>query len=235
LAGAEDPIEKLFDQLRMRRLASEQLATFAKQEEAAKHLQKLADAQAAAAKQPELTQTKIDVEISGNRGEAQLAEAHRLAKRDIARAFGESRSRELVGRGEASKIAQIGLAEAAVFLQKIRAYGDSRLFALNLVADQFSKSAQPIVPERLLVMGDGAGGGEKMDLGSSNVFGRLISLLLAEKAGFGSEEKTRGLEDLEKFAAEMTRRFSKAPTGDAPDAPGDLEAEISGEIDKKPA
>jgi len=234
LAGAEDPIEKLFDQLRMRRLASEQLATFAKQEEAAKHLQKLADAQAAAAKQPELTQTKIDIEISGNRGEAQLAEAHRLAKRDIARAFGESRSRELVGRGEAAKIAQVGLAEAAVFLQKIRAYGDSRLFALNLVADQFSKSAQPIVPERLLVMGGAGDGGEKMDLGSSNVFGKLIGLLLAEKSGFGTEEKAKGLEDLEKYAEEMTRRFGKS----APDEPAqaaDLEVEIQKEMGTKPA
>ena len=231
LAGGEDPIERLFDQLRMRRLASEQVATFAKQEEAAKHLQKLNDAQAAAAKQPELTQTKIDVEISGNRGEAQLAEAQRLAKRDIARAFGESRSRELVGRGEASKIAQVGLAEAAVFLQKIRAYGDSRLFALNLVADQFSKSAQPIVPERLLVMGGENGGGEKMDLGSSNVFGRLIALLLAEKAGFGTEEKSKGLEDLERFAEEMTRRFGKAAAPEAPGAPGDLDRAMSKEID----
>jgi uncharacterized membrane protein YqiK len=234
MSGGEDPIEKLFDQLRIRRLASEQVATFAKQEDAAKHLQKLADAQAAAAKQPELTQTRIDVEISGNRGEAQLAEAHRLAKRDIARAFGDSRSRELVGHGEAAKIAEIGLAEAAVFLQKIRAYGDSRLFALNLVSEQFSHSAQPIVPERLLVMGGENGNGEKMDLGSSNVFGRLISLLLAEKAGFGTEQNARGLEDLEKFAEQMTRRFSGS-AGQEPASPANLDAEIASAIASKPA
>jgi uncharacterized membrane protein YqiK len=233
LAGQEDPIEKLFDQLRMRRLAAEQVATFAKQEEAAKHLQKLADARAAADKQPELTQTRIDVEISGNRGEAQLAEAQRLAKRDIARAFGESRSREMVGRGEAAKIAQVGLAEAAVFLQKIRAYGDSRLFALSLVADQFSKSAQPIVPERLLVMG-GDAGGEKMDLGSSNVFSRLVALLLADKAGFGVDEKPKGLEDLEKFAQGMTRRFSGADPEAGAAEPRDLDVEMKSELGKEP-
>ena len=34
-SDSEDPIERLFDQLRMRRLAEEQIATFAKQEEAA--------------------------------------------------------------------------------------------------------------------------------------------------------------------------------------------------------
>jgi uncharacterized membrane protein YqiK len=204
----EDPIERLFDQLRMRRLAAEQISTFAKQEEAAQHLKDLNDAKAAAEKQAELTQTKIEVEVAGNRGEAQLAEAQRLARRDIARAEGESRSRELLGRGEASKIAQVGLAEAAVSLQKIRAYGDSRLFALNLVADRFAGSAQPIVPERLLVMG--GGGGEKMDLGSSNVFSQFLTLLLAEKSGLGLTQGDAGMQDLEKLTASLAKKFEQA-------------------------
>ena len=79
-SAEEDPIERLFDQLRMRRLAEEQIATFAKQEEAALHLKDLNDAKSAAEKQAELTQTKIDIEIAGNRGEAQLAEAQRLVE-----------------------------------------------------------------------------------------------------------------------------------------------------------
>ena len=141
-SAEEDPIERLFDQLRIRRLAEEQISTFARQQEAAFQLKSLNDAKAAAEKQAELTQTKIDIEVAGNRGEAQLAEAQRLSRRDIARAEGESRSRELLGRGEASKIAQVGLAEAAVSLQKIRAYGDPRLFALNLATDRFASSAQ---------------------------------------------------------------------------------------------
>lgn len=230
--GQEDPIEKLFDQLRMRRLAEEQKATFAKQEEAAVQLKELNDAKAAADKQPELTQTKIDIEISGNKGEAQLAEAQRLAKRDIARAFGESRSKELVGRGEAARIAQVGLSEAAVFLQKIRAYGDPRLFALGLVADQFAKSAQPIVPERLLVMGT-RGDGEKLDLGSSNVLSQLLTLLLAEKAGIDIGEKAQGLEELEKFTEELTKRFSLAVEATAQISPGDIDKEMEKEIREK--
>jgi uncharacterized membrane protein YqiK len=218
--GKEDPIDKLFDQLRMRRLAEEQKTTFIKQEQAALQLKDLNDAQASAAKQTELTQTKIDIEISGNRGEAQLAESRRLAKRDIARAFGESRSKELTGKGEASRIAQIGLSEAAVFLQKIRAYGDPRLFALSLVADQFAKSSQPIVPERLLFMGGGKDG-EKLDLTTSNVFGQLLTLLLAEKAGIGITEKPKGLDELEKFTAVLTERFSQnaPPHPQTPPAP----------------
>jgi uncharacterized membrane protein YqiK len=211
----EDPIEKLFDQLRTRRLAEEQIATFAKQEEAALHLKDLNDAKSAAEKQAELTQTKIDVEIAGNRGEAQLAEAQRLSKRDIARAFGESRSQELMGKGQAAKIAQMGLAEASVFLQKIRAYGDPRLFALNLVADHFARSAQPIVPERLLVMGGGAAG-EKLDLGSSNVFSQFLTLLLAEKSGIGLTEGAKGVEDLERLTANLAKKFEQSFGSETP-------------------
>jgi uncharacterized membrane protein YqiK len=206
-----DPIERLFDQLRQRRLAEEQIATFKRQKEAATQLKDLNDAKAAAEKQSELTQTKIDIEVAGNRGEAQLAEAQRLSRRDIARAFGESRSQELLGKGQASKVAQVGLAEAAVSLQKIRAFGDSRLFALNLVAERFASSAQPIVPERLLVM-TGNGGGEKLDLGGSNVFSQFLTLLLAEKAGIGVTEGGKGTEDLEKLTASLAKKFEQALT-----------------------
>jgi len=181
--GVEDPIERLFDQLRARRLALEQKETYVKQEEAATQLQELNDAQAAAMKQTELTQTRIDVEIAGNKGEAQLAEARRLAERDIAR-----------GRGEASRIAQVGLSEAGVLLQKVRAYSDPRLFALSLVADRFATSAQPIVPERLLVMGgDGAA-----TAGASNVLNQLVTLLLAEKAGIGFTGDAAALAELDR-------------------------------------
>jgi len=190
----EDPIERLFDQLRMRRLAEEQIATFEKQEEAAQHLKDLNNAKAAAEKQAELTQTKIDIEVATNRGEAQLAEAERLSKRDMTRAA-----------GEASKVAQVGLAEAAVSLQKVRAFGDPRLFVLNLAAAHFAASAQPIVPERLLVMG--GGGAEKMDIGSANVFSQFLTLLLAEKSGVGINDGGKGMEELEKLTASLARKF----------------------------
>jgi uncharacterized membrane protein YqiK len=196
-AQRRDPIETLFDQLRQRRLAEEQKRTFAKQEEAAVQLRELNDAQAAALKQTELTETRVEVEIAGNRGAAQLAEARRLAERDVARAEGESRARELLGRGEASRVAQVGLAEAGVTLRKVRAYGDPRLFALNVVADRFARSAQPIVPERLLVMGGGADG-TGTPAGASNVLSQLVALLLAEKAGIPFSADEKALAELEK-------------------------------------
>ncbi|MES2309242.1 MAG: SPFH domain-containing protein [Verrucomicrobiota bacterium] len=160
LGGEEDPIQRLFDQLRERRLAEEQKETFSKQQEAAHQLKELNNARAAADKQNELTQTEIDVRIAHNRGESQRAEAMGLAQRDIARAEGEARSRELLGRGEATKIGEVGAAEANVFYQKIQAYGDPRLFALSLVMEQLSKSQQPLVPQSMMWVGGEKGGGE---------------------------------------------------------------------------
>ena len=210
--GAEDPIDRLFDQLRQRRLADEQRETFGKQEEAAQRLKQLNDAQAAAAKQAELTQTRIEVEISANRGEAQLAEAERLARRDVVRADGESKSQELLGKGQAARVAQVGLSEAAVSLNKIRAYGDPRLFALSLVADAFSHSAQPIVPERLFVMGGDGKDGATSTLGSVNVFNQLAALLLAERAGMPATDASAGLAELEKLAQQLVKTSAPMDT-----------------------
>lgn len=195
--GQEDPIDRLFDQLRLRRLAEEQKETYSKQEAAAVQLKQLNEANAAAEKQKQLTETRIEVEVAANRGEAQLAEAQRLSKREIALAEGQSRAQELLGKGEASKIAQVGLSEATVSLQKIRAYGDPRLFALNLVAEHLAGSAQPLVPERLLITGgesskDGSGG-----QAMPGIFSQLITLLLSEKAGLDiASGDTKALDDL---------------------------------------
>jgi uncharacterized membrane protein YqiK len=156
--GAEDPIDRLFDQLRQRRLAEEQKETFAKQQEAAVRQKELNHAQAEAERQTQLTQTRVEIEIAGNRGAAQLAEAERLAKREITIAEGHARAVELEGQGEAAKVAQIGQAEAEVSRQKIEAFTDPRLYAINLVAQQLAHSEQPLVPERVVLLG---GQGEK--------------------------------------------------------------------------
>jgi uncharacterized membrane protein YqiK len=159
--GQEDPIDRLFDQLRQRRLAEEQKATFAKQQEAAAQLKELNHAQAEAERQTQLTQTRVEIEIAGNRGAAQLAEAERLAKRDVALAEGRARATELEGQGEAAKIAQIGQAEADVSRQKVEAFTDPRLYALSLVTQQIVHSEQPLVPERVVLFGqDGKSGGD---------------------------------------------------------------------------
>jgi uncharacterized membrane protein YqiK len=176
-----DPITKLFDQLRIRRLAKEQVDTFEKQQQAALKLRDLRAAQAAADKQSCLTETKIAIEISENRGRAELAEARCLAERDVVRAEGESKAKDLFGRGEASRIAKMGQAEAAVFQQKIQAYGDPKLFALNKLGEHFANSQQPLVPERMLISSGPSGSSSGVQ--GLGVLGQFLTLLLAEKSG----------------------------------------------------
>lgn len=218
-AGKDDPIERLFDQLRQRRLADEQKATYVKQQEAAENLRQFKQAEAAAAKQTELTQSKIDIEVAANRGEAQLAESERLAKRQITLAHGEATSKvtlaqgeasakELLGKGEASRVAQIGMAEAAVTLQKVNAYRDPRLFALNLVAEQFSKSSQPLVPERLFIT---SGNGQKEGEGlNSSLVGQLLSLLVSEKSNIGIATEGVNIEALQAVANQYAAKSADA-------------------------
>ena len=214
LPGATDPIETLFDQLRARRLAQEQRETYGKQQEAAQHLKELRQAEAAAEKQRELTQSHIEIEVSANRGEAQLAEAQRLAKRDVALADGHAQSQKLLGEGDASRISQTGLAEAAVFLQKIKAYGDARLFALNHMSTEFSKSAQPLVPERVFI----AGGGKEGEGNPLGLLSTLLSLLVSEKSGIEIAAGNPELAELEKVVADAQAKQADATAGKGPSA-----------------
>jgi hypothetical protein len=201
-AGQPDPIETLFDQLRMRRLADEQRATYAKQEEAAQQQVALNQAKAKAERQTELTQSAIAVDIAANRGQAQFAEAEQLAKKQVTLAEGEARAKELIGRGESSRIAQVGLAEAAVTLQKVGAYRDPRLYALNVFADQFSKSVQPLVPSRLFISNTGGKDGE--DQGRGSVLETLLNLILSEKVGINLQENAASSQPLEEFIRQFT-------------------------------
>lgn len=196
-ADKVDPIEILFDQLRARRLADEQRATFAKQEEAARQQVQLNEARAKAERQTELTSSAIAVEIAANRGQAQFAEAAQLARKQVALAEGEARSKELIGKGESSRIAQVGLAEAAVTLQKVSAYRDPRLYALNVFAEQFSRSEQPLVPSRLFINNAGREDGESQTGG--NVLETLLSLILSEKAGINMNEDSASSNPLKEF------------------------------------
>ncbi|HET6428983.1 MAG TPA: hypothetical protein VFJ30_11260, partial [Phycisphaerae bacterium] len=159
----------------------------------------------------------------------QLAEARRLAKRDVARAEGESRSRQLLGRGEAARIAQTGVAEAAVALKKIRAYGDPRLFALNLLGGQLAASRQPLVPQRLLMMGGGKDGGA--EVGSMSLLGNLIALLLAEKAGVDLGAAPAEMAELNQYVEDLVAKAGQdaPPVGDAPDAADAADNDASAE------
>lgn len=195
-------IEMLLDQLRERQLSVEQLETFERKRVASEKMRLLAEAQALATMQTQLTNARVEAQIAEQQGEADLFRARKSAEQMVVMAEAElSRSRlqaeqhvllaeaaakqkDLEGRGEGQKVMQIGLSEAAVQLKKISSYGDPRLYALTLVADSLATSVQPLVPQRLFVSGGGEGKGDQAT--GQGMLGLLINLLVAEKSGLGS-------------------------------------------------
>ncbi|MBI2824446.1 MAG: hypothetical protein HYX69_07155 [Planctomycetia bacterium] len=215
-------IETLLEQLRQRQLSVEQVETYDRQRTAVEKQRILNEAQAQAAMQAELTNSRVQIQISESHGEADLARARKqaeqtvvVAEADLARsrrqaeqtvvlAEANSRERELAGRGEAQRIAQVGLSEAAVLYRRIASYRDPRLYALAVLADQLSKSTQPLVPERVFVAGGGDGAGRSPGEHTAGLFGQLISLLVAEKSGFQAEADPE-LAELKDFADRMSK------------------------------
>ena len=194
-------IETLLDQLRERQLSVEQLETFERKRVASEKMRLLAEAQALATMQTQLTNARVEAQIAEQQGEAELYRARKSAEQMVVMAEAElsrsrlqaeqrvllaeadSKQKELEGRGEGQKVMQIGLSEAAIQLKKISSYGDPRLYALTLVADSLATSVQPLVPQRLFVSGGGEGKGDQAT--GQGMLGLLVNLLVAEKSGLG--------------------------------------------------
>jgi uncharacterized membrane protein YqiK len=198
-AEAGGKIETLLEQLRIRQLSIEQIETYQRQRAAAETLRTLNEAQAIAAMQTNLTNSNVQVRIAENQGEADLARARKQAEQLVVTAQAESQQRVLAGRGEGSRVLQIGLSEAAVLLRKISSFGDPRLYALQLVAEQLAHASQPLVPERVFLSGGGDGAAP-----ASGMLGMLIQLLVAEKSGFQPSDAA-ALDSLKEFTERMTR------------------------------
>ena len=82
------------------------------------------------------------------------------------------------------QLAEVGEAEANVNRRKIEAYRDPRLFALTLLGEQLSKSAQPLVPERVLLFGQAQeNGGASSRIEASGLLSALLGLLVSERSG----------------------------------------------------
>jgi uncharacterized membrane protein YqiK len=225
-------IETLLEQLRMRQLSIEQIETFERQRAASEKLRTLNEAQATAAKQPELTNSLVQIQIAHNQADADLARARKQAEQtvvtaqadnqkrilqaeaDLVRARkqaeqtvvtaqADSQQRILAGRGEGARTLQIGVSEASVLMRKISSFGDPRLYALAVVAEHLSKSSQPLVPERVFMAGGNGDNGHGANP-AQGLLGTLISLLVAEKSGFQLSE-AGGLGSLKEFADRMAQ------------------------------
>jgi uncharacterized membrane protein YqiK len=214
-AEAGGKIEILLEQLRQRQLSIEQLETYERQRTAAEKLRTLNEAQAQAAMQTQLTNSRVQIQIAESQAEAdlararknaeqtvvnadaELARARRQAEQTVVTAEADSRQRILAGRGEAQRVMQIGLSEATVLLRKIASFGDPRLYALSVITEHLTQSKQPLVPERVFMAG-GNGEPSSASGGTSGMLGLLLSLLVAEKSGFQPVDlaEMSGLKDI---------------------------------------
>jgi uncharacterized membrane protein YqiK len=238
LIGKPDPregdtkIETLLEQLRQRQLSVEQVETYERQRVAAEKRRMLFEAEALADMQTKLTNARVNVQVAESHGEAELALARKQAEQTVVVADGElGRSRrqaeqtvvlaeadakrdQLAGRGEAQRIAQVGLTEASVLLRRIASYGDPRLYALAQVSEQLSHSTQPLVPERVFLAGENGHNGDTPAASPmGGLVGLLVSLLVAEKSGFQVGLDNPELGNLRTYAEKVAA--DAAPNGDA--------------------
>jgi uncharacterized membrane protein YqiK len=239
-------IEVLLEQLRQRQLSIEQLETYQRQREASDKRRELAEAQALADMQTSLTNTRVKAQIAESEGEADLqrarkqadkqivmaeanlAQSRRQAEQTLVLAEADSQQAILAGRGEAQRIMQVGLSEAAVLMQKVQSYGDPRLFALTHVGSQLAKSTQPLVPERVFLSGGDsltrsasegqngnghANGGSAASIATTGLVGMLLQTLLADRTSFANGDSPE-LAPLKELTSRLTREtLANMPNG----------------------
>jgi hypothetical protein len=183
--------------------------------------------------QTQLTNSRVNVQIAENEGDAELARARKQAEQLVVTAQAESQQRVLAGRGEGSRVLQVGLSEASVLLRKIGSFGDPRLYSLSLVAEHLAHSSQPLVPERVFVAGSNGENGHAGGAGQG-LLGLLINLLVAEKSGFQLSD-TSGMTSLQEFADRMTREAMESMQQAATMAPSSSSAAVLPKGTEEPA
>jgi uncharacterized membrane protein YqiK len=174
-------IETILTQLRSRQVATEQVETYGRQEQAAVKERELREAEARAQMQTRLTEAELNISIQTDQGKAEYQRSIQQAAQ--IRALAEA---------EAEKIARIGIAQALATEEQVRAYGGPQFQVTQQVLNRFSEAIQQsgvdVVP-RVVVSGGGTG--EEGSVASSNVMEGLLTLLLSDRFGALSDEKAQ--------------------------------------------
>jgi uncharacterized membrane protein YqiK len=179
-ADGDTQIEVILTQLRSRQIATEQVETYARQEQAAVKERELREAEARAQMQGKLTEAELNINIQTDQGKAEY-------QRSIQQA---SQIRALAA-AEAEKVARVGIAQALATEEQVRAYGGPQFQVTQTVLNRFSEAIQSsgvdVVPRIVVSGGDGKEGGQ-----TSNVMEGLLTMLLSDRfAAFEKEEKLK--------------------------------------------
>ena len=143
-------IETILTQLRSRQIATEQVETYGRQEQAAVKERELREAESRAHMQTKMTEAELDINIQTNQGKAEYQRSIQQAAQ--IRALAEA---------ESERIARIGIAQALATEEQVRAYGGPQFQmtqqVLNRFSDAIQQSGVDVVP-RVVVSGGGANG-----------------------------------------------------------------------------
>src|SRR5262245_46285345 len=188
-------IEQILIQLRSRQIATEQVETYNRQEQAAVKERELREAEARAKQQTAITESELSIQVLSTTGKAALAPPKQEATKIQTIAAAEAERIRVLGEGEARKIqalagaeaeraARVGVAQAMAIEEQVRAYGGPRFQLTQQVMNRFAEAIQvsgvDVVP-RVVV---GAGGGHNGDgptVATGNVMEALLTLLLSER------------------------------------------------------
>jgi len=175
-------IETILTQLRSRQIATEQVETYGRQEQAAVKERELREAESRAHMQTKMTEAELDINIQTNQGKAEYQRSIQQAAQ--IRALAEA---------ESEKIARIGIAQALATEEQVRAYGGPQFQMTQQVLNRFSEAIQQsgvdVVP-RVVVSGGGANG-EQGGSSSSSVMEALLTMLLSDRYSALTQETQR--------------------------------------------
>lgn len=164
-------IETILAQLRDRQVAREKLETYDRQEEAAKRERALREAEAIAAQQKGLTESKIAIDISENNGQAEVKKQTRQGEAEAARirsiANAEADKIKAIGSANAMRIEVEGSATASAAKAQVDAFGGPEIRLAQEIATQITKAIAEarlqVVPNVVVNGGDKGGNGNALD------------------------------------------------------------------------
>lgn len=185
-------IETILTQLRSRQIATEQVETYGRQEQAAVKERELREAEARAQMQTGMTQAELNIDIQTSQGKA-----------DYQRSIQQAAQIRALAEAEAEKIARIGIAQALATEEQVRAYGGPQFQVTQTVLNRFAEAIQQsrvdVVP-RVIVGGDNKNGGS-----SGSIMEGLLAMLLSDRFGALAENAAQSSrsEEAEKLRSQI--------------------------------
>src|SRR5829696_866269 len=190
-------IETILTQLRSRQIATEQVETYGRQEQAAVKERELREAQSRAQMQTSITESELSINVQANQGKA-----------DYQRSIQQASQIRALAEAEAEKIARIGIAQALATEEQVRAYGGPQFQVTQQVLNRFSEAVQQskvdVVP-RVIV-------GASKDGGSGNIMEGLLTMLLSDRfSALANDAQGTRSEEAEQLRAEIRKSMTGKP------------------------